>query len=105
MRGNAALRSYFCKSLAMRIELLLTFSQRAAYGLPRNREIVIRKDHFLGIMSACHFPPSFYETMCEKTGHFAHFVEFSDEDTPEWICIILLPMPILKYANESSCHN
>jgi hypothetical protein len=65
---------------------------RAAYGLPMNRDLAIRKDHFVSIMDACRFPKEFYEALCEKTGHFAHFINFMDDESPGWICKLWPPL-------------
>ncbi|KAH8786771.1 hypothetical protein F5882DRAFT_115494 [Hyaloscypha sp. PMI_1271] len=61
----------------------------AAYGLPMNRDLAIRKDHFVNIMDTCCFPKEFYEALCEKTGHFAHFISFMDDESPGWISVVV----------------
>lgn len=67
---------------------------RAAYGLPKNRDLAITKDHFMSIMDNCAFPKElFFQAMCEKAGHFAHFIDFIDDESPDWICKLPIHHP------------
>jgi hypothetical protein len=31
--------------------------------------------------------------MCEKTGHFTHFMDFVDDESPDWICKLPIHHP------------